>query len=519
VPRPVPLRPTFQHRRADFYGRAGGPWDVPTLDVALTQPTIEIVDGPRRLGGADLERAIAAAAAWLCSAGMGPGDVVAWQLPNGLEAYLLYRATWRIGAIAAPIHRSAGRADVAVAVELVQPDLILTAEGLPAAELHQALLLVPGDPSWPPPPHGHRPASAPVPADLAAVLFTSGSSGRPKAVLHTHRALVCKARGMTAMHELTPTDVVLMPAPLAHVSGLQNGILVPGAAGMKTVLMARWEPEAALRLIEDEAVSFMIGPPTFFISLMNAPDFAPERVRSLRLVSSGGSGVTPAFVASAAAGLDCRVKRTYGSTEAPTVSTSGPDDPPERDQQTDGRPMGDCEVRISDPADGSPLAAGTPGQVEVRGPELFEGYVDAEATAAAYSDDGWYRTGDLGRLEDGWLTITGRMRDMIIRGGENIAAAEVEGVLEQHPDIDHAVAVGYPDDRLGQRVCAFVVSRAEFDLPACQAWMDERGVTRFKWPERVVRLEVLPLLPAGKVDRAALERRAAADAEPPPAER
>jgi cyclohexanecarboxylate-CoA ligase len=510
VPRPVPLRPTFEHRRAAFYGRPGGPWDVPTLDVALSQPTIEIVDGPRRLGGADLEAAIAATAAWLGRAGVVPGDVVAWQLPNGLETYLLYRACWRIGTIAAPVHRSAGRADVTVAVELVRPDLIVAAPDLPAAELGADVVLEPGDPAWPPPEEAQAPPSpGPAPSDLAAVLFTSGSSGRPKAVLHTHRALVCKARGMTAMHALTPTDVVLMPAPLAHVSGLQNGVLVPGAAGMKTVLMARWEPEAALRLIEDEAVSFMIGPPTFFVSLMGAPDFAPERVRSLRLVSSGGSGVTPAFVASAAAGLDCRVKRTYGSTEAPTVSTSGPDDPPGRDQQTDGRPMGDCEVRISDPADGSPVATGTPGQVEVRGPELFEGYVEAEATAAAYTDDGWYHTGDLGRLDgDGWLTITGRMRDMIIRGGENISAAEVEGVLELHPAIDQAVAVGYPDDRLGQRVCAFVVSRTEFDLPACQAWMDERGVTRFKWPERVVRVDALPLLPAGKVDRAALERQA-----------
>jgi len=477
----------------------------------MAQPTIEVVDGARRLGGTELDAAIDATAAWLRSAGMVLGDVVAWQLPNGLETYLLYRACWRIGAVAAPIHRSAGRADTGVVMELVRPDLVLAAPGLPAAEIGGAVLLEPGDQAWPPPASTPRPDGAPVPgpADLAAVLFTSGSSGRPKAVLHTHRALVCKARGMTAMHALTPADVVLMPAPLAHVSGLQNGILVPGAAGMKTVLMARWEPEAALRLIEDEAVSFMIGPPTFFVSLMSAPNFDPKRVRSLRLVSSGGSGVTPAFVASAAAGLDCRVKRTYGSTEAPTVSTSGPDDPPERDQQTDGRPMGDCEVRISEPVDGSPMAVGEPGQVEVRGPELFEGYVDPEATAAAFTGDGWYRTGDLGRLdEDGWLTITGRLRDMIIRGGENISAAEVEGVLELHPAIDQAVAVGYPDERLGQRVCAFVVSRAEFDLPACQAWMDERGVTRFKWPERVVRVDALPLLPAGKVDRAALERQA-----------
>jgi len=147
----------------------------------------------------------------------------------------------------------------------------------------------------------------------------------------------------------------------------------------------------------------------------------------------------------------------------------------------------------------------------VRGPEVFEGYVDRAATEAAFAAGGWFRTGDLGFVDaDGWLTITGRMKDIIIRGGENISAAEVEAALEAHPAISQAVAVGYPDDRLGQRVCAFVVSTAPFDLPACQRWMEEQGVTRFKWPERVEQVDTLPLLAAGKVDRTALEKQAAA---------
>jgi acyl-CoA synthetase (AMP-forming)/AMP-acid ligase II len=509
----VSLHPTVSHVKAAQYARAGGPWDVPTLDEALARPTVRIVDGDRRLDAQALDDAINRVVDWLCALGITPGAVVSWQQPNGLETYLLYRACWRVGAIAAPVHRSAGRADVDAVLSQVSPDVVISDPTLPAAAWPGAIALVPGDTSWPPPAPRAGKVTPPRPEDLAVVMFTSGSSGQPKAVMHTHRALVCKARGMIAAHELRPEDVVLMPAPLAHVSGLQNGVFVPGAAGMGTVLMARWDPDTAIDLIEREQVSFMVGPPTFFLGMMAAPRFSTERVASLRLVSSGGSGVTPAFVESASDALAARVKRTYGSTEAPTTTTSGPDDPPERDRSTDGKPMGEMELRVSEPASGAELAVGTIGEVWVRGPEVFVGYIDAAATDAAFAPDGWYRTGDLGFVDDdGWLTITGRMKDIIIRGGENISAAELEAVLEAHPAVSQAVAVGYPDDRLGQRVCAFVVASGSFDLVACRQWMDARGVTRFKWPERVEQVSSLPLLAAGKVDRAALEKQAAADA-------
>jgi cyclohexanecarboxylate-CoA ligase len=227
-------------------------------------------------------------------------------------------------------------------------------------------------------------------------------------------------------------------------------------------------------------------------------------------VSSGGAGVTPAFVERASAALDCRVKRTYGSTEVPTVTTSGPGDPIDRARDTDGRATGAAEVVVVDPVSTRPCGPGTPGEVWLRGPEVFVGYVDAGATARAFAEGGWFRTGDLGVLDaGGWLTITGRMDDVIIRGGENITAAELESVLEAHPDVSEAVVVGYPDERLGQRVCAFVVATGTFDLDASRAWMEARGVSRFKWPERVVQVGSLPLLGAGKVDRAELERQAA----------
>jgi cyclohexanecarboxylate-CoA ligase len=304
-----------------------------------------------------------------------------------------------------------------------------------------------------------------------------------------------------------------MPAPLAHISGLLNAVLLPGVLPFRAQVMPRWEPDAAIECIERERITFMIGPPTFFVALMGAPGFSTSRVESLRLVSSGGAGVTPAFVEDATERLGARVKRTYGSTEAPTITTSTPDDSVVRARETDGRATGVARLRISDPETGRERAHGETGELWLRGPELFVGYSDEQATRAAISS-GWFRTGDLAAVDaDGWLTIVGRIKDIIIRGGENITAAEVESVLEAHPDVRHAVAVGYPDDRLGERVCVFVVAERPFDVAACRMWFEERGVAVYKTPERVVRVDDLPTLGPGKPDRAALRERAARSPE------
>ena len=251
----------------------------------------------------------------------------------------------------------------------------------------------------------------------------------------------------------------------------------------------------------------MVGPPTFFLGILGARRFAPERVNSLRLVSCGGTGVTAAFVREATAGLRAYVKRTYGSTEAPTVATSRADDPPSVAADHDGRALPDVDLRISDPVSGDERPAGEEGELWVRGPELFSGYLDQRRTDEAFAAGGWFRTGDLAVLgADGWLTITGRLKDIIIRGGENIAAAEVEADLEAHPAVRQAAVVGEPDQRLGERAVAYVVvdPAALFDLEVCRQWFAELGVARFKTPERVVAVPELPLLPSGKVDKVAL---------------
>lgn len=449
------LAPTFTTPEAAAYRAPGGAWSGPSLDALLTAVAApERADRVARLAGG------------LRALGVRPGDAVAWRSPNRNEVDLCYRACWRLGAVAVPLHHQAGDGEIARMIAATQPAVVLDdldrlPDGVPVTEPWAAN------------------------ESLAAVLFTSGSSGEPKGVLHTQATLAHKAVQMHSAHGLGPDDCVLMPAPAAHISGLLNGITLPGVVPFRTMFMARWDADAALEIIERERVTFMVGPPTFFVALMEAPGFSPERVASLRLVSSGGAGVSDAFVATAEAALGARVKRTYGSTEAPTVIT-------------DGRPIGDVGIRIADD-----------GELLVRGPEVCVGYLDPAATAEAFTPDGWFRTGDLARRDpDGTIALVGRKKDIIIRGGENISTAEVEAALEAHPAVRQAVAVGVPDDRLGERVCAFVIGDPTFDLDACREWFAARGVARFKTPERVVVVDAIPVLGSGKPDRTALRERA-----------
>jgi cyclohexanecarboxylate-CoA ligase len=504
---PTRLKPTYRHPESAAYRAPGGAWDLPSLDVLMTHAAHRsrgelLVDDSAsvRLDGGGLDDAVSRLAGALRHEGVRRGDVVAWQAPNWWEAVVLYRACWRLGAIAGPIHHLAGPGDVDRMLGILDPRVYLPTADVRGAGARFTRLLDAGAPFT---------TSAARPSDIGVVLFTSGSTGGPKAALHTQRALAYKARVMANAHQLTSDDSVFMPAPLAHISGLLNAVLLPGVLPFRAQVMPRWDPNAAIEVIERERITFMIGPPTFFVALMGAPDFATSRVDSLRLVSSGGAGVTPAFVEDATVRLGARVKRTYGSTEAPTITTSTPHDSDVKARETDGRVTGVARLRISDPETGRERPPGATGELWLRGPELFVGYSDEQATRDAIAR-GWFRTGDLATVDDdGWLTIVGRIKDIIIRAGENITAAEVEGVLEEHPDVRHAVAVGYPDDRLGERVCVFVVASRPFDLPMCRAWFEERGVAVYKTPERVVQVDDLPTLGPGKPDRAALRERAA----------
>ena len=465
------LAPTFESPLAAEYRARGGAWDQPSLDELLT-----------RASSPELADRVARVAGGLQALGVRTGDAVAWQSHNRDEVALLYRACWQLGTITAPLHHQLGAQDAQRSLQAVRPKLVV-----------EDLDMLPDD--------------APVTQvwtdreQLAAALFTSGSSGAPKGVLHTQATLAYKATLMARVHDLGVDDCVLMPAPCAHISGLLNGITLPGVVPFRSVLMARWDPELALDLIERERVTFMVGPPTFFVGLMHAPGFTPERVASLRLISSGGAGVSLAFVEEASRAFGALVKRTYGSTEAPTIATSTGTDALEDAHAHDGHAIGLVELRVVD------------GELRVRGPEVCVGYLDARQNADAFDADGWFRTGDLATLDtaesdsDRWLTIVGRVKDVIIRGGENISTAEVEHELEAHPDVRQAVVVGAPDPLMGERVAAFVIGAPTFDVAAARAWFEDRGIARFKTPERVIVVDALPTLPTGKPDRDALRAR------------
>ena len=275
------LRPTYRPPAAARYRQPGGPWDVPPLDELLgSRPAAAgaaLVDGPLRFDGEQVESMVAGLAGSLRRRGVRRGDVVTWQLPNWWEALVLYRACWRCGAVAAPLHHQVGSAEIGAMLDVLEPKVLLSAPALPLAARDDAVVVpVRGDGiefetllSGPP-----VTVSPNRPSDLAAVIFTSGSTGSPKAVLHTHRGLAYKARSMTGVHGLSGRDAVLMPAPLAHISGLLNAVLVPGAARMKTVLMERWDVGAGLGCIHDEEISFMIGPPSLFSAILDDPGSA-----------------------------------------------------------------------------------------------------------------------------------------------------------------------------------------------------------------------------------------------------
>lgn len=511
------LHSTFENPLADRYERPGGAWDVPALGGVFRPGRfggVALIDGKHRLDHAGLDRAIEALAGSLGGRGVGPGDVVAWQLPNWSEAVMLYRACWLLGAIAVPLHHRLGAGDLREVVDLLEPTVALSAPGMALGELSPVVPVRDGSGAFEEMLSGSAPAPAEVEvvgSHIAVGVLTSGSTGQPKVVLHSHRGLAYKCGVQQQVHALRSDDVVLMPAPLSHVSGLLNGVLLPAFCGMRTVLMDVWDPERALQLIESEKVTYMGGPAVFLTGMVESPEFASARVASLRLSSMGGSTMTPSALAALAARLGCTVKRAYGCTEAPTVATMHDQDPPDKGRQTDGRPVAQAEILVVDPADGTPIGSGQVGEIWLRGPELFAGYADAGATAEAVTEDGWFRTGDLGVIDpDGWLTVAGRIKELIIRGGENIATAEIEAVLESHAAVRHAVAVGYPDPILGERVAAVLMADDGFDLEECRRWFAARGLAKFKTPEAVLLVESIPMLPTGKPNRVQLKDYAAA---------
>jgi len=348
----------------------------------------------------------------------------------------------------------------------------------------------------------------PDPDDRAVLMYTSGTTAEPKGVQHSHRTLLAEVPAQVYTYN-GPGALHLGLFPPGHMAGL-NSLLRSLLRGTPTIIMQAWDAALAAQLIDRHQVTSSVGAPVQLAGLLDQQAAGTATLASLREFLTGAAPVPPALVRRAdAAGVPAF--RSYGLSEHPTICTGTCDDPLVKRAETDGRLLAGDEVRIVD-ARGNDRPAGQDGEILSRGPELFLGYTDPALNATAFAPGGWFRTGDVGRLDsDGYLVVTDRLKDIIIRGGENISAKEVEDLLFTHPAVAEVAVIPTPDPALGERVCAVVVTRtgSSFDVDAARAHFAAAGAAKQKTPERIMVVDELPRTPSGKVRKDVLRAQAA----------
>jgi cyclohexanecarboxylate-CoA ligase len=518
------LLPTYWQNELALRWRALGVWRDEPLGRCVTRLAVKapqrevIIDEVRRITFAEFDAITRRLGAALSARGVSAGDVVTVQLPNWWEMVAICHAVMRIGAVANPVLPTLRAHELSFIVDQVRPQLVFVPEefrGFRHVDMAGAIMdrtrvitvrgassrgsgsfenMVEFDDLLAPE------LVEPSPDDPAMLLYTSGTTAEPKGVIHTHNTLRAEADGMTAGHECTPNDAILVTMPLAHIGGVLYAMLLPFTVGLKAILVDRWDPNLALQTIERERVTLHPGVPAFLHDMLQSSRFNARAVSSLRLFGLGGTRVTADDIHTAQDCLGCWAKRTYGSTEMPTLTTGPRSDEHDRVATSDGVIIGPSEIRIVDD-EGTDVPTGAAGEIWCRGPELFVGYVDRELNDAAFAAGGWYRTGDIGWLDlDGFLTVTGRKKDVIIRGGENISPQEIEEILLTLDAIEDIAVVAMPDPHMGERACAFVVpTGASFDFEMMVNALKARGVASFKIPERLELRRDLPRTAVGKI--------------------
>ncbi|MDT0575984.1 AMP-binding protein [Croceicoccus sp. F390] len=492
-------------------------------ELARREPDfVALIDGQRAMTRKEwLEEAQALAAA-MADTGLQPGDVVAFQLPNWHEAGVLNLACAIGGFVINPIvpiyrdaevrqmlqdcgaraifscgmHRGFDFAAMARRLRDELPDLrhvfVVRPEAGEVHECDYARLLETGR-DLP------RHPAATDPDAVKMVLYTSGTTGRPKGVLHSHNTIEHIVRSSYEHWGVRPGDTIIMPSPVTHISGYANGLEAPLICGTRVVLMERWDADTAIELIARHGVSGTVAATPFLVELAAAARLASTRLPSMRWFACGGAAVPADLIPAANRAFDNMTAfRVFGASEVPLVTYGWPHDE-HLAATTDGKVVS-YDVKIADD-DGTHLPAGVEGEILARGPSMMLGYANHEQSAEAIDDEGYFRTGDLGRLSaDGALTVTGRKKDLIIRGGENISAAEIEDVLRSHPAVRDVSVVAMPHERLGEGVCAFVVGEG---TPASEQDLCDHvaasGLARQKIPERFVFVDDFPRTASGKV--------------------
>lgn len=506
--------------------RGAGLWrdrtiaDLARLRAEATPDTVVFPNDPAQPTYASLLAEATALMASLAELGLRPGDVVSVQIPNWIEAAAINLAAAIGGLVVNPIVTIYRDAEVRLMLADSGAKLLFvcgTFRGFDYSRMvdrirrdlpdlaHAVTVRGRGDGYADLVAAGRkRPFDPPTvdPDTVKLLLYTSGTTGRPKGVLHSHNTLARVSAVSYARWGLGDGDAILMPSPVTHISGYSNGLEQPFLAGTRTVLMENWDAEEALALIERHDVAGTVAATPFLKELADAARARGTRLPSLRVFACGGAAVPADLVRDANGAFDNPgVFRVYGSSETPLVTIGFPAAAaPELAAATDGA-VADYDVRFVDD-DGRDVPEGEEGEIVARGPAMFMGYADAEQTRGALTDDGYFRTGDIGLLTpDGAIVITGRKKDLIIRGGENISAKEIEDVLHRHPAVAEAAVVAMPHARLGESVCAYVVARADAapDFASLAAFVAASGLARQKTPERIEIVAELPRTASGKI--------------------
>ena len=478
-----------------------------------------------------LDHAASCLANWMLAKGIESGDRIAFQLPGWCEFTVIYLACLKIGAVSVPLLPSWREAELVWVLNKCQAkmffaptlfkqtrpvDLILPLQNqLP--QLQQIVgvdKLAPATSSL---------SLSKIIADntslttaitthgdgLAAVLFTSGTEGLPKGVMLTHNNILASERAYCARLNLTWQDVFMMPAPLGHATGFLHGVTAPFLIGARSVLLDIFTPDACLALLEQQRCTCMLGATPFVYDLLNVLEKQPADLSALRFFLCGGTTI-PKKVARECQQRGIKLLSVYGSTESSPHAVVNLDDPLSRFMHTDGYAAAGVEIKVVDDARKT-LPPGCEGEEASRGPNVFMGYFDEpELTARALDEEGWYYSGDLCRMDEaGYIKITGRKKDIIVRGGENISSREVEDILLQHPKIHDACVVAMSDERLGERSCAYVVLKAphhSLSLEEVVAFFSRKRVAKYKYPEHIVVIEKLPRTTSGKIQKFLLRK-------------
>ena len=528
---------TFNEQRRAAYRQQGLWGDASLADywqqTARAMPDkIAVVDNHgASYSYSALDHAASCLANWMLAKGIESGDRIAFQLPGWCEFTVIYLACLKIGAVSVPLLPSWREAELVWVLNKCQAkmffaptlfkqtrpvDLILPLQN----QLPQLQQIVGVDKLAPATSSlslsqiiaDNTPLTTAITThgdELAAVLFTSGTEGLPKGVMLTHNNILASERAYCARLNLTWQDVFMMPAPLGHATGFLHGVTAPFLIGARSVLLDIFTPDACLALLEQQRCTCMLGATPFVYDLLNVLEKQPADLSALRFFLCGGTTI-PKKVARECQQLGIKLLSVYGSTESSPHAVVNLDDPLSRFMHTDGYAAAGVEIKVVDDARKT-LPPGCEGEEASRGPNVFMGYFDEpELTARALDEEGWYYSGDLCRMDEaGYIKITGRKKDIIVRGGENISSREVEDILLQHPKIHDACVVAMSDERLGERSCAYVVLKAphhSLSLEEVVAFFSRKRVAKYKYPEHIVVIEKLPRTASGKIQKFLLRK-------------